>query len=103
MIDAALVIRDKDLAIVRAILTEHLPASAKVWVFGSRARGTTKRAADLDLAIEAGRPLSRDETGALADAFEDSDLPYTVDVVDMASVSDAFGDIVRRDRIPFPS
>jgi|GEM_PF-5371300 len=48
-------IRPKDLEIVRVILRAALPAEAGVCVFGSRAKGTKKRAADLDLAIDAGR------------------------------------------------
>ncbi|MBV8593313.1 MAG: nucleotidyltransferase domain-containing protein, partial [Caulobacteraceae bacterium] len=40
----------RDLATVRAILAAALPAEARVWVFGSRARGTARRYSDLDLA-----------------------------------------------------
>jgi len=92
-------VREGDLAIVRRILDAHLPKEAIVWVFGSRARGTVKRAADLDLAIDAGRALTRRESGALADAFEDSDLPYGVDVVDVHSVTDGFLAIIEKDRV----
>ena len=74
-IDLAAVHRRPVLNILRA----HLPASAKLWVFGSRATGRARRYSDLDLAIDIGRPMTLDETAALAEAFSDSDLPYRVD------------------------
>jgi len=50
------------------------------WVklFGSRARGEARTASDVDLAF-AGEPEVR---GSLCDAFEQSGLPYTFDLVD---------------------
>ncbi|MBS1945702.1 MAG: nucleotidyltransferase domain-containing protein, partial [Bacteroidetes bacterium] len=45
------------LAIVRAILAEHVP-HAKVWAFASRVRGTAKPFSDLDLAVEENKELS---------------------------------------------
>ena len=92
--------RECDLAIVRAILAAHLPTGAEVHVFGSRAGGTPRRASDLDLAVDAGRPLTRRETGALADAFEESDLPYTVDVLDVRAASAGFVALIEGDWAP---
>ena len=89
-----------DRAVVAAILLATLPSSAKVWVFGSRAKGTARRGSDLDLAIDTGRPLTRAETDALADAFHDSDLSYRVDVVDLHTVEPRFRAIIERDRVP---
>jgi type I restriction enzyme, S subunit len=92
-------IRSVDLAIVQDILRAVLPAPAKVYVFGSRALWTTKDGSDLDLAIDAGRTLTREESLDLADAFEESDLPYKVDVVDLHDVSESFKAIVDRDKV----
>ncbi len=36
---------------------------------------------------------------ALADAFEQSDLPWRVDVVDWATTDDAFRRIIERDHV----
>lgn len=92
-------IRSNDLKIVQQILADALPKNAKVWVFGSRATWKTKRSSDLDLAIDAGRALTRNESSALADAFDESDLPYKVDVVDMHNVSDTFKAIIERQMV----
>ena len=56
----------------------HLPARVQVRVFGSRATGRSWRYSDLDLAIDAGRWLTVDETAVLADAFDESDLPVSI-------------------------
>ena len=91
-------IRPDHLEIVQDILREHLPPDVKVWVFGSRANWTTKDSSDLDLALERSGKIDRKVKGALMDAFEDSDLPYTVDVVDMSQLSDIFKEVVKGQR-----
>ncbi len=95
-------IRPQDLKIVQEIVKRVLPEGTKVFVFGSRARGTTKRSSDLDLAIEASTALNFREIAILADTFEDSDLPYKVDVVDLKMVGVAFGAQVRENMVPLP-
>ena len=95
-------IRPDHLEIVQNILREHLPAGVKVWVFGSRANWTTKDSSDLDLALEGDGSLSHKLLGVLKDAFEDSTLPYMVDVVDLHTVGRAFKQIVEDQRVPLP-
>ena len=96
-------IRPDHLEIVQGILREHLPVGVKVWVFGSRANWTTKDSSDLDIALEGENKLSHKLLGALKNAFEDSTLPYTVDVVDLHAVNHAFKQIVKQQRVPFPA
>lgn len=86
--------------IVSDILYEIVPR-AKVLVFGSRAKWSAKDSSDLDLAIDAGRPLTRKEESTLAEAFDESDLPYKVDVVDLHNVSESFKHIILRDGVGF--
>ena len=62
-----------------------------------RAKRSTKRSSDLDLAIDAGRKLSLEELNALDSAFEESDLPYKVDLVDWTTTGEAFREIVQPD------
>ena len=86
--------------LVRDILAEHLPPEVRVWVFGSRATGRAWRYSDLDLAIDAGRRLTLDETARLAEAFSDSDLPYKVDVVDWHTIDERFRELIAGERVP---
>lgn len=74
---------------VRAILQEHV-ADCEVWAFGSRVGSCSKRFSDLDLAVVAKTELPTRRLALLAYAFEDSDLPIKVDVVDWHSTSPAF-------------
>ncbi len=92
-------IRPEHLATVQKILGDILPRDTKVWVFGSRAKWTTKKSSDLDIAIDAGRTLTRKEESLLTDLFEESDLPYKVDMVDIKSVSESFKRIIENDKV----
>lgn len=89
--------------IVQAILREHLTNTCHVWVFGSRATWLAKEYSDLDLAIarKDGTALSLTVTSALETAFEDSLLPWKVDVVDLHSVSEEFRAAIERDKVLF--
>ena len=93
-------IRPDHLRIVRDVLRDHLPAGVEVWVFGSRAQWSAREGSDLDLALEGKTEIDRKVTEALADAFEDSDLPYTVDVIDTNRISKRFRQIVDAQKIP---
>ena len=95
-------IRSDHLKIVQDILCTHLPSGVKVWVFGSRATWTTKDSSDLDLAVEGDTPLDFRTINILQDAFEDSSLPYTVDVVDMNRVSGSFRQVIEEHKTLFP-
>jgi len=84
--------------IVLEVLRAHLPPGIQVWVFGSRATGRARRYSDLDLAIDAGRPLTLDDGAELAESFSDSELPYRVDIVDWHAIDDRFREIIAAER-----
>lgn len=78
------------LAIILQIFKKNLPENTTVWVFGSRAEKTKKPFSDLDLAIDATIPLPYTKLVNLKNDFEESDLPYKVDVVDWHLLDEAF-------------
>ena len=84
--------------IVQHILQKHVPGHA-VWAFGSRVKGTAKPYSDLDLAIITDQPLPLAVGAALAEAFSESDLPYKVDIVDWAALSEPFRRIIERHKV----
>ena len=96
----ALDIAPDHLAQVRAILARYLPADVEVLVFGSRARGDAKRFSDLDLALKAVDLLDPGIMARLADAFEESNLPWRVDLVDYHALTPAFLAAVQPDLTP---
>ena len=83
------------LMMVQAILADHLP-QARVLAFGSRAAGTPRKYSDLDLAIIQPEPLSLHTISRLKIAFEDSDLPICVDVVDWNQADTEFKAMVSK-------
>lgn len=89
---------DRHLRIVRGILTRHIP-DATVWIYGSRARGRARSWSDLDLAILAadGKEIDFARIGKLAADFEESDLPFRVDITDLAAVSADFRREIQKD------
>ncbi len=88
-----------DLALVKSILSKHLPLGAVVWVFGSRATAAARSFSDLDLAIDIGEPLSLERLAGLAHDFDESRLPYKVDVIDWVTISDSFRKNIENKRI----
>jgi predicted nucleotidyltransferase len=74
---------------VLAILQEHVP-DCEVWAFGSRVGSHSKPFSDLDLAVISTAELPARRLALLAHAFEDSDLPIRVDVVDWHLIAPTF-------------
>jgi len=91
-------IRPEHWQIVRHILRLHVPNFA-VWAFGSRAKWTAKPHSDLDLAVITEKPLPLSVSASLSDDFSESNLPWKVDVVDWATTSASFREIIARDKV----
>ena len=96
-----IILSSKQFKIVKDILQSNLPVAANVWVFGSRAKGNVKPYSDLDLAIDMHQPITIDIHAKLADAFDESDLPFKVDIVDWQSINESFKKNIADDRIEF--
>jgi predicted nucleotidyltransferase len=95
----ALALTPAELQEVQAILREQVP-HLEVWAFGSRTKGTAKPYSDLDLALITHAPLSLAQLASVTHAFDNSDLPMRVDLVDWAATTAAFRAIIERDKIP---
>ena len=91
-------VRPEHLAMVQAILRRHVPGR-EVWAFGSRVAGRARAASDVDLCVVGEVPLPYETSARLRYAFSESDIPYTVDVVDWATTSESFRKIIERDKV----
>ena len=90
-----------DLATVITILEQHLTpmGSVVVSVFGSRATHQAKKYSDLDLIIEANSGAIPAQVMALLTYdFEESLLPFKVDIVDSAEITDGFRATISKDK-----
>lgn len=85
---------------ISSILTKHInPEKIDVFLFGSWAKGTEKRTSDIDLAIRSHTDLSRALIAKLREEFEESTIPYRIDIVDLRSASDEFVQNVMKEGI----
>lgn len=92
-------IKPEYLNTVKDILRSHLPPHAKTWLFGSRASGKAKTYSDIDLLIDLGEPIPLEILANLTLAFEESNLPYKVDLADAAAINKTFHDNIKEQLI----
>ena len=67
------------------------------YAFGSRTKGTQKRLSDLDLCFK--EPIPFNVQGHIDEDFEESDLPFKVDVLDWRFIAPEFREIIKKDLI----
>jgi uncharacterized protein len=82
--------RKQILEMVRQVVIakmDHYPA--KVYLFGSWARGDERQSSDVDIAVDwsGGEPVPMGILARLREALEESTVPYRVDVVDLAEAT----------------
>jgi uncharacterized protein len=70
------------------------------WFFGSRATGHARPFSDLDILIDVPQALDWRARADLADAFEASNLPFRVDVVEASRLSPGIAPRVLAERLP---
>lgn len=81
---------------IQQIVAPVRPSGYKLFIFGSRARGTNRKFSDIDLGVEGKNRLSNEEYLTLTAFLEDSDLPYKVDVIDFSTVTSQFRKIAKQ-------
>ena len=85
------VIEDAALDNVRHIVFEKLRGTAaRVYLFGSRARGSSRAASDIDIGILDDAPLADGLLSDIRETLFESTIPYRVDVVDLGQVDAEF-------------
>lgn len=91
---------DRYLAQVKSIALAALAGhGVAVYLFGSWARGEARRSSDIDIAVDAPRPLPLGVMARLREALEESTVPYQVDTVELAETSPEFRERVRREGV----
>ena len=98
----AVALTSTQLRLVRQVLDTVLPG-ARVAVFGSRATGHARPHSDLDLLLIDPPRLGCAQRADLRDAFEASDLPFTVDLVEAAGLSSGMAQRVWLEATPLPA
>jgi len=76
MTENILCVSEKELAIIKSILSKY---PYTFYAFGSRVKNTHKKYSDLDLCYKENIPDS--DIAYIREAFDESALPYKVDIV----------------------
>ncbi len=92
-------IEPEEARIVLDVLRKRIP-DRDVWAFGSRTTHKARRRSDLDLAIGGTTPLALDLYLDLKEDFLQSDLPYFVDLLDLADTAPDFKKLIEPDLVP---
>lgn len=92
---------EKHLQQIESIVRQHLHSyRCQVYIFGSRATGKAGRFSDVDIGIEADGPISDAVLARLETAFEESDLPFQVDLVNIEQTESKFKKLAKAKIIP---
>ena len=76
----------------------HFP-QARVILFGSRARGTNRPGADIDLAIDIGGPIKLHDMSRTRVTLQNLPISLEMDIVDMHNIPDELKAIIIREGI----
>lgn len=83
----------EQLKIISGILAVNVP-DVEVRAFGSRVDGKPKDYSDLDLALVGAARLTPAVLETLREAFEESDIPFRVDLLDWHAISKEFQRVI---------
>ena len=75
--------KSKIIAVISALMPD-----VKIYLFGSRARGTNSPSADIDIALDGGKELPVADVDEIKGMFKESNIMYKIDVVDFHSITD---------------
>jgi predicted nucleotidyltransferase len=95
---------ERDLNEARRIVLDALGRHrAKVWLFGSRARGKAHRGSDIDIAVLPLEPLPEGLLEGIRQALEESQVLFPVDLVDLSTAEPELCARVEREGIAWRS
>jgi predicted nucleotidyltransferase len=86
-------------AYIRLLLKERIPSQARVYLYGSRSRRDNRWNSDYDLWIDA--DISRKVIAEMADQFDESFVPFRVDIVTTPQLNGHFAERVKQEAIPW--
>ncbi|OGK30322.1 hypothetical protein A3D08_03600 [Candidatus Roizmanbacteria bacterium RIFCSPHIGHO2_02_FULL_43_11] len=92
---------EKILNEIRHILFSHIDKNvSKAFVFGSWSNETARKFSDVDIGIESEQEIDLRTVGEIREDFDNSSLPYVIEIVDFSTVSEKFKSIAKKTQIP---
>ncbi len=92
-------ISDEERKILNSVFKEYQD-QFEILVFGSRSRGDHKKYSDLDICLKGKDKINSSVITELKNIFQESNLPYTVDIVDWNNISKEFQVNIKDDLMP---
>ncbi|NOQ34239.1 MAG: hypothetical protein GQ567_08640 [Methanosarcinales archaeon] len=89
---------DEILAEVAGIVARHLP-DARIFLFGSRAKGDARETSDFDIAVDAGSKISLGVIARIKDEIDELRTLKSIDIIDLNRVNPEFKTIIRKSRV----
>jgi len=86
--------KDKIVGIISVLIPE-----AKIYLFGSRARGNCKKYSDIDIALDAGKLLPVQDVDEVKSMLNESNIQYLIDVLDFHSVNAGMQEAIMKEKI----
>jgi predicted nucleotidyltransferase len=86
-------------AYIRLLLKERIPSQARVYLYGSRAHGDNRWNSDYDLWIDA--DISSKVLAEMTDQFDESFVPFKVDIITTPQLNGRFAECVKQEAIPW--
>ena len=86
--------KNKIIAVISALIPD-----AHIYLFGSRARGTNGKFADIDIALDAEKPLPIADVDEVKSMFKESNIMYFIDIVDFHQMTPFMQEDVIKDRV----
>ncbi len=81
-----------------SVISALIPG-ARIYLFGSRARGTNSEYADIDIALDAGEALPFRDVDEVRSMLRESNIMYMIDIVDIHQVNGAMREAILKERI----
>jgi|SRR5665213_3060299 len=88
---------EKELKNIRELLKKYLPDTL-VWAYGSRVKFTATKISDLDL-VAFITEVQQGNLSDLQEAFDESNLPFRVDVLNWNKIPDKFKENIQKEYV----
>ncbi|MGP8320413.1 MAG: nucleotidyltransferase domain-containing protein [Methanosarcinaceae archaeon] len=77
------------------IIASYLP-DARIFLFGSRAKGDARETSDFDIAVDAGSKISLGVIARIKDEIDELRTLKSIDIIDLNRVNPKFKTIIRK-------
>lgn len=82
---------------IEALIKQYIP-NMPVWFYGSRVAHTARPNSDLDMVVFA-EPNQRADVSELKEAFEESDLPFRIDLFIWDEIPESFHANIKKQHV----